>query len=304
MKKIAILASDNMMPSSLTQRDDSYERDEQIKKLYPAFLAQNMLLDIISWKSAARKAKHYDAILPLFVWDYFDDNEAQFIDEMEKVDTTTNLYNPIDIIKWNSKKSYLKELEKRGAPVIRTINVDSASPINISKAFETLSTDRLVIKPLIGAGAWRQVLYNKGDTFPSRELLPPGPTMIQPFLSSVKEEGEYSLLFFGNDYSHAVIKKPKSGDYRIQSLYGGTEQTYSPTKNEIEAAQKIINILPFEPLYARVDLLRGNDGHLKLIELEMIEPYLYLSHSTGMEENNLGAQKLASALKNKLSPKN
>jgi hypothetical protein len=128
--------------------------------------------------------------------------------------------------------------------------------------------------------------------------------MIQPFLPSVKEEGEYSLLFFGNDYSHAVIKKPKSGDYRIQSLYGGTEQTYSPTKNEIEAAQKIINILPFEPLYARVDLLRGNDGHLKLIELEMIEPYLYLSHSEGIEENNMGAQKLASALKNKLSLKN
>ncbi|MDG1522326.1 MAG: hypothetical protein P8H55_06885 [Hellea sp.] len=304
MKKIAILASDNMMPSSLTQRDDAHERDEQMKKLYPAFLAQNMRLDIISWKSAAYQAKHYDAILPLFVWDYFDDNEAQFIEEMEKVDTTTNLYNPIEIIKWNSKKSYLNELEKRGAPVIRTINVDSASPINISKAFDTLSTDRLVIKPLIGAGAWRQVLYNKGDTFPSRELLPPGPTMMQPFLPSVKKEGEYSLLFFGNDYSHALIKKPKSGDYRIQSLYGGTEETYSPTKNEIDAAQKILNTLPFEPLYARVDLLRGNDGQLKLIELEMIEPYLYLSHSTGTEENNMGAQKLASALKKKLSPKN
>ena len=222
---------------------------------------------------------------------------------MEKVDATTNLYNSIDIIKWNSKKSYLKELEKRGAPVIRTINANSASPINIAKAFETLSTDRLVIKPLIGAGAWRQVLYNKGDTFPNRELLPPGPTMIQPFLPSVREEGEYSLIFFGNDYSHALIKKPKSGDYRIQSLYGGTEETYSPTINEINEAQKILNTLPFEPLYARVDLLRGNDGELKLIELEMIEPYLYLSHSTGTETNNTGAQKLASALIKKLSLK-
>ena len=301
MKKIAILASDNMMPSALAQRDDSHERDEQMRKLYPAFLAQNMCLDIISWKSAAYQAKHYDAILPLFVWDYFDDNEMQFIKEMEKVDATTNLYNSIDTIKWNSKKSYLKELEKRGAPVIRTINANSASPINIAKAFETLSTDRLVIKPLIGAGAWRQVLYNKGDTFPSRELLPPGPTMIQPFLPSVRGEGEYSLIFFGNDYSHALIKKPKSGDYRIQSLYGGTEETYSPTINEINEAQKILNTLAFEPLYARVDLLRGNDGELKLIELEMIEPYLYLSHSTGTETNNTGAQKLASALIKKLS---
>jgi len=103
MKKIAILASDNMMPSALAQRDDSHERDEQMRKLYPAFLAQNMRLDIVSWKSAAYQAKHYDAILPLFVWDYFDDNEMQFIKEMEKVDATTNLYNSIDIIKCNSK---------------------------------------------------------------------------------------------------------------------------------------------------------------------------------------------------------
>ena len=68
--------------------------------------------------------------------------------------------------------------------------------------------------------------------------------MIQPFLPSVREEGEYSLIFFGNDYSHALIKKPKSGDYRIQSLYGGTEETYSPTINEINEAQKILNTLP------------------------------------------------------------
>ena len=125
--------------------------------------------------------------------------------------------------------------------------------------------------------------------------------MIKPFLPSVREEGEYSLIFFGNDYSHALIKKPKSGDYRIQSLYGGTEETYSQTINEINEAHKILNTLPFEPLYARVDLLRGNDDELKLIELEMIEPYLYLSHSTGTEKNNTGAQKLASALIKKLS---
>ena len=90
----------------------------------------------------------------------------------------------------------MKELEKRGAPVIRTINANSASPKNIAKAFETLSTDRLVIKPLIGAGAWRQVLYNKGDTFPNLELLPPGPTMIQPFLPSVRmKKTRYNAIY-------------------------------------------------------------------------------------------------------------
>jgi len=300
MKKIAILASANMMPSALTQRDDSHARDEQMKKLLPAFLSQNMHLDIISWKLAANQAKHYDAMLPLFVWDYFEGNDIKFIKEMERVDKITNLYNSIDVIKWNSKKSYLQELEKKGAPVIETIYVDFVSQTNIAKAFEALSTDRLVIKPLIGAGAWRQALYKKGGKLPSRKLLPPGPAMIQSFLSSVRDEGEYSLLFFGGRYSHALIKKPKTGDYRIQSLYGGTEETYHPNQTEIDVAQKILNTLPFEPLYARVDLLRGNDGQLRLIELEMIEPYLYLAHSPGQKENNLGAQKLAFELKKKL----
>ena len=136
MKKIAILASANMMPSALTQRDDSHERDEQMKKLLPAFLSQNMHLDIISWKLAANQAKHYDAMLPLFVWDYFEGNDIKFIKEMERVDKITNLYNSIDVIKWNSKKSYLQELEKKGAPVIETIYVDFVSQTNITKAFD------------------------------------------------------------------------------------------------------------------------------------------------------------------------
>jgi len=300
MKKIAILASDNMMPGHIEPRADFFERDEEMAKLVPAFAAQGMDLELIPWRGAANIAENYDAILPLLVWDYFEGNEIAFTTEMAKVEAKTKLYNRFSTLKWNANKSYLEELERGGAPVIETITVERVSETNVAKAFKELHTDKIVIKPQIGGGAWRQVLYEKGDPFPSKDKLPPEGAMIQAFLPSVIEEGEYSFLYFGGQFSHGLIKCPKKGDYRIQSLYGGTEKTYEPSSAERRSARAVLNALTFTPLYARVDLLRGRDGRLKLIELEMIEPYLYLSHAKGEGGDNQGAQKLAQALLKKL----
>ena len=114
------------------------------------------------------------------------------------------------------------------------------------------------------------------------------------------EEGEYSFLYFGGRFSHAVRKTPKSGDYRIQSIYGGAEETYTPTQSERDHARAILDVLDETLLYARVDLLRGLDGTLKLIELECIEPYLYLPHAKGEGGENEGAQNFAKALLRRL----
>jgi len=301
MKKIAILASDNMIPHSPNERIDFFERDEQMGKLISAFAAQDMTLDLIRWRDAAEKAENYDAMLPLFVWDYFEGNEAAFTAEMAKVEARTKLFNRFKILNWNSNKSYLDELEHEGAPVISTITVDRVTKTGVARAFMELETDTLVIKPQVGGGAWRQVLYKKGDPFPSKDELPPEGAMLQAFLPSVVEEGEYSFLYFGGQFSHGLIKRPKTGDYRIQSFYGGTEETYEPSSQERASARSVLNALNFTPLYARVDLLRGRDGKLKLIELEMIEPYLYLAHAQGEGAENEGAQKLAESVAKKLA---
>ncbi len=301
MKKIAVLASDNMMPGHPNEREDSFERDEEMGKLVPAFAAQGMELDLIRWRDAAEKSAEYDAMLPLLVWDYFEGNEAAFTAEMAKVEAQTKLFNRFKVLNWNSNKSYLDELEREGAPVISTLTVDRVTESGVARAFEELGTDTLVIKPQVGGGAWRQVLYKKGDPFPNKNELPPEAAMIQAFLPSVTEEGEYSFLYFGGEFSHGLIKRPKKGDYRIQSLYGGTEETYDPSSQERNAARAVLNALDFTPLYARVDLLRGLDGKLKLIELEMIEPYLYLGHAEGEAGENKGAQKLAKAVAKRLA---
>ena len=103
----------------------------------------------------------------------------------------------------------------------------------------------------------------------------PHPMMVQPFLSKIQEEGDYSFIFIDGIFCHALLKTAKSGDYRIQSTYGGRETPIAPTPEDLFEATTVLQTLDERPLYARVDMLRGEDGRLLLMELEMIEPYLY-----------------------------
>ena len=297
MKKIAILLSDNLLPSAENQRPDIFElAQEEIGKLRPALAALEMELIEVRWREIADRAEEFDVILPLLVWDYFEGNQAAFLAAIAKAEAATPVLNSFELLKWNSDKSYLEDLDAKGAPVIRTLTVDRVTETNVAQAFEILKTDTLVIKPTVGGGAWRQVLHKKRDPLPVASELPPEGALLQAFLPSVLEEGEFSFLYFGGRFSHAVRKTPKSGDYRIQSTYGGTEEPYIPTSLELQTASDILQVLDDTPLYARVDLLRGSDQTLKLIELEMLEPYFYLPHAPSDGVNNLGAQNFAKAL--------
>jgi len=303
MKKVAMLISEDLLPSQEGRRSDAFEFDEQVEKLVPAFAAENIIFEPLLWTEAAAKAADYDAMMPLMVWDYVHGKKRPFLNAMAKAARQTKLLNSYEVIEWNSDKKYLDDLAKKGAPVISTLSVDRVTETGVNRAFNTLKTDHLIIKPRIGAAAWRQVSFKKGEPFPKSSELPPGAALIQPFQKSVEEEGEYSLLFFGGQFSHALIKRPKPGDYRIQSLYGGTEESYKPTPAQLSVAKRILNVLDFNPVYARVDLLRGRDGNLKLIELELIEPYLYLPHAENDGAHNKGAKKLAKAVKRQLKAK-
>ena len=299
-KKIAILVTDNLVPGSTEANAFSHEYEEEISKLLPAFEDNGMHVDLVKWREAPEIAAAYDAMLPLFVWDYFDSNEQDFLQAMAKIENKTRLFNNFDILRWNLNKSYLDEMEAMGAATIPTVKLERVSENGIQRAMEEFGANKVVIKPDIGAAAWRQVLHIKGQPLPDREKMPPNGALVQPYLNSVETEGEYSFLYFGNGFSHALRKLPKTGDYRVQALHGGREEPYEPTKEDREQARSILDVLDFTPMYARVDLLRGNDGRLLLIELEMIEPYLYLPYAEGEGGDNKGAQKLAKAVLKKL----
>lgn len=300
VKKVAVLVSANLLDGHPDMRNDAFELEEEIGKLKPAFAANGMDLDLVVWQEAPACAHKYDAILPLLVWDYFENDQDVFLQAMAQIGKKTELFNRFKVLKWNANKAYLEEMTRLGAPTIPTVKLDHISEAQVLRAMQTLRADKVVIKPDVGGGAWRQALYEKGQNFPDRTELPPHGAMIQPFLKNVEEEGEYSFLYFGGRFSHALLKSPKTGDYRVQSSYGGTEQPYSPTNIERKQARSILDVLEFIPLYARVDLLRADDGRLLLIELEMVEPYLYLSFSDGEGGENKGAQMLAKALARKL----
>ena len=103
--------------------------------------------------------------------------------------------------------------------------------------------------------------------------------MVQPFLRSVIEEGEYSVMLFGGTFSHCIVKRPKTGDYRVQPHLGGREEKCDPPEGAIDLAKTALAAAPTEAAYARVDMVRGNDGALNVIELELIEPALWLQHA-------------------------
>ena len=152
---------------------------------------------------------------------------------------------------------------------------DAANADTIKAAFDTLGADDVVVKPVLGAGAWRQARLRRDDALPTADKLPPSDCMIQPFLPAVAEEGEYAFLFFNRDFSHCARKIPAKGDYRVQSEYGGHEEVHTPSADELALARSVLDCIEGDVLYARVDMLRGLDGKLALIEIELIEPYLY-----------------------------
>ena len=299
--KIGLLVSSNLLPGHAEAREDMFEYTEELSSLQSGFVTLGLTIDSVLWDTAEEHSADYDAFLPLMVWDYFEGNETRFLETMSRIHETTPILNPPDLLRWNSDKRYLDEMAAKGATVIPTHTVEGVTERDAQVAFDAFGTDKIVIKPQVGGGAWRQVLHTKGEAWPNADELPPEGALIQPFLPSVQSEGEYSFLYFGGTFSHALLKTAKSGDYRIQSIYGGAETTYHPSEAEIEAANTILATLDEVPLYARVDLLRGLDGELALIELEMIEPYLYLPHADVIDGVNQGAVRLGKALIERLS---
>ena len=295
---VCFLASKNALSEDSEERDLRHEFALEFQALAPACAQRGITLTAQQWDEAFDVEK-YDAFMVGTVWDYFPQKD-KFLQSLNQIETRRPVFNPAKVIAWNIEKYYLRELERLGAPSIPTMWADAPEPKTIEAAYDEFDTDQLVIKPLVGGGAWRQALLNRGEALPDRELLPLNACLIQPFLPSVPKEGEYSFLFFGGQFSHALQKVPRSGDYRVQSAYGARELVHEPRAGEIELCEQVLDAARQATgeetlLYARVDMVRGLTGALALMELEIIEPYLYPEQGPNM------GQVFAKALADKLS---
>ncbi|MEQ1499018.1 MAG: hypothetical protein ABL914_10190 [Novosphingobium sp.] len=275
MPKIAFLACPITLPTSPTRRSDAFEHDLLLAALKAGLAGRADLIDL-DWRAPLEELAGFDLAYLGTPWDYTDAKD-EFLERLEAIAAAGVIVcNPVEVIRWNSDKLYLRELERRGASSIPTLWPESAGPSDVLAAFDHFGADRVVVKRRVGAGAIGQ------DSF-SRTAPPPAdwrieqPAMIQPFLPAIQSEGEHSFIFVDGRFSHALIKQASHGDYRIQSLYGGIERAVEPAAADLAAAQGIMAMLPFAqpPLYARIDMVRLDGGALAVIEAELIEPYLY-----------------------------
>lgn len=246
-----------------------------VSALAPAFATRGLALEPIDWRAPLAAFDGMAAALIGTPWDYFDLAE-EFLAKLEALEATgMPVLNPPAVVQWNIEKTYLRDLAESGAPTIPTQWLDDAGREDILAALDAFGSDSVVVKRQIGGGALGQHRFTRDD-LPSESWRMAHPAMIQPFLPAIVEEGEISLIFIGGAFSHALRKRAADGDYRIQSLFGGSEEEFSPSSAELAQAEAVLSACPFPaPLYARIDMVRLPTGELAVMEAELIEPYLY-----------------------------
>jgi len=267
MKKIAYLSSKVTLPGSPIRRSDAFEHDRMMDALRDPFAKRGLQIQDIDWAAENVDWSLFDAALIGTTWDYWD-HQAAFLERLDLIEAQIPLYNGAELVRWNSHKGYLRELEQKGARLIPTLWLDHVTTEGAAETFKLLGSNDLVFKRQVGAGAAGQYRLSSGDPMPAM----PHPMMVQPFLKKIQTEGEISFIYIDGEFCHALIKRAANGDYRIQSSYGGVEEVIEPTEADLADATAVLLTLEEPPVYARVDMLRGEDGRLLLMEMELIEP--------------------------------
>ncbi|MFD2556219.1 ATP-grasp domain-containing protein [Sphingobacterium tabacisoli] len=219
-------------------------------------------------------------------WDYHNhlSDFLAWLESLESLDI--RVLNPAGVIRWNSHKKYLQEIASRDLPVITSRYLQKGEVFN-EQLFSDLYTDRLVLKPCVSAGAQNTIAIDSTNYENYRadinSLLTTEDLIAQPFVEEI-EEGEWSFLFFNGIYSHCVLKTPKSGDFRVQHYHGGRISYPDPNPIHVAEAKRYFDAIGQQILYARVDGVVINGG-FRLMELELIEPYLFFDGREALMEN-------------------
>ncbi len=212
-------------------------------------------------------------------WDYHL-HYGDFIAWIADASSVTRVRNPLQLLSWNAHKSYLSDLERRGVPIVPTAWLQRGEPARLAQLAAARGWRDVVLKPARGAAAHKVALVTADGPSPWHaqtvldEMLRTDDVLVQPYLGAVVTYGERALVFFGRRHSHAVVKKPFDRDLAIS---GAPETLAEATVEEIAVATAAVEAVPGTPLYARVDLLRDDDGRPRVSELELIEPALYLA---------------------------
>lgn len=265
----------NFVTWEIPNVDDLFADDRQ---LIAAFAGMGADAVSVPWDDERVDWKAFDLVLIRSTWDYIDNREG-FLSVLSQINQSARrLFNPLNAVRWNSDKSYLFDLTAWGVPTVPTLAASSQPAVALQDEALARGWSQVVLKPRVGAGAAdvrrlpateiEAALSQVAERQPGRDFL------LQPLVESVITEGEWSFIYIDGAYSHALLKKPAPNDYRAHGIYGGSIEPARPPVDELRQAQAIVDKLPSDLLYARLDLVRLDD-RLVIMELELIEPMLY-----------------------------
>ena len=241
-------------------------------------------VDMVPWRRDV-DWNDYDIVYICTPWDYQND-VAGFLDVLASIEqSSARLCNGLQLVRWNLEKTYLQELESRGADIVPSRFFDSFDAQRVEACLDAYGTGTIVLKPVVGANSDNIFVVTgpmPGDLVDElRSVFAHRPFFVQPFMDSVQSEGEYSLFFFGGEYSHAILKKPRAGDFRSQEEHGADILSVEAPEALVETARNVLGVVNPQPVYVRADFVRGKGERFLLMELELIEPALYFRTDPG-----------------------
>lgn len=253
------------------------EPDVDQPALLSALQAAGLLPEVAAWDDPSVDWTRYRLVVIRSTWNYIQYLEP-FLTWVDRVAGLTTLLNPAAIVRWNCHKRYLRDLEREGFPVVPTEWLATGDPRSLDSILKARGWDDVVIKPQVGAGSFRTERFDRttlaaGERFLA-ELVRSREVMVQPYLRSVEGYGERSMIWIDGALTHAIRKSPRLGD-APENIAGGM----SIAADERDLAERVLAPRRSSLLYGRVDLARDEAGHCQIMELELVEPSLFLAES-------------------------
>ncbi|MBL7473491.1 ATP-grasp domain-containing protein [Robertkochia sediminum] len=231
-----------------------------------------------SWDDDQFKWENAGVLLFRTTWDYFD-RFAEFAPWLKKVSESCILVNPPEVLHWNIDKHYLNDLKSGGINIPPTVIIEKVDACDLKALLKDKKWSEAVVKPCVSGAGRHTYKISESHTESTQqvmdELLTREAMMVQEFQRNIVDRGELSLMIIDGIYTHAVLKKAREGEFRVQDDFGGSVHPYEPTNEEIRFAKDCVKASGFDLAYARVDIFRDNKGQLCLAELELIEPELW-----------------------------
>jgi hypothetical protein len=248
---------------------------DQAAQLDPLLTAHDVVVDYLPWTNEALADS--DLVIPLMAWGYHR-HLARWHAQIDRwTAASLRFANPLPMLRWNADKRYLLDFAAKGVAIIPTRYVEGLDADAVADARRLFGTDDIVIKPPVSAGSDNTWLLRGNEALPDTAL---GHAMLaQPMMPAIATEGELSLFWLGGRLAHAIVKRPATGDFRVQPQFGGLNAAIDPPLAALALSTAALAATGADVLYARIDMVADGAGGYALMEIELIEPWLYLDRA-------------------------